>query len=316
MTLCEENCKLIYYNYETEKVKCSCDVKINMPLLHDIKFDKKELYKRFIDIKDIINIKVIKCFKAVFNGSLIQNYGFFIMLIIILLFIICLTIFSANSYDNLKMDINEIIIALKSKKPYIQKKLTINNTRKKRKVKSRKSVPTSNYLSINKLNDEKIEVSNINNDIIYKKDAQDITQNKSLNDQQILDYKDFELNLLEYKEALKTDKRTYFQFYISLLKSRHLFIFSFWPVKDYNSRIIKIFLFFFYFSIHLTVNALFFNDSTMHKIYEDKGSYNFIYQIPQIIYSSLISGIINILIKYLALSQDSIVKLKQEKNKE
>ena len=68
--------------------------------------------------------------------------------------------------------------------------------------------------------------------------------------------------------------------------------------------------------MNLVVNALFFTEGTLHKIYQDEGHFNFLYQIPQIIYSSLISGIINILIKYLALSQDSIVKLKQEKNKE
>ena len=118
---------------------------------------------------------------------------------------------------------------------------------------------------------------------------------------------------MEYEEAKKFDKRTYFQFYFSLLKIKNLLIFSFWPDKDYNSRIIKMFLFFLYFTIYLTINALFFNDSTMHQIYEDEGSYNFIYQIPQILYSSIISGVINTLIEYLSLSQDNIVKLKQEK---
>ena len=53
----------------------------------------------------------------------------------------------------------------------------------------------------------------------------------------------------------------------------------------------------------------------MHKIYMDKGNYNIVYQIPQIIYSSIISIIINIIIKFLSLSQDKIVKLKQEKLK-
>ena len=56
--------------------------------------------------------------------------------------------------------------------------------------------------------------------------------------------------------------------------------------------------------------------NTMHKIYEDKGNYNFIYQIPQIIYSSLIGAIINIIIKTLALSQKNIVALRQEKDAE
>ena len=53
----------------------------------------------------------------------------------------------------------------------------------------------------------------------------------------------------------------------------------------------------------------------MHKIYEDQGSYNFVYQLPQIIYSSLISIILDVPLKLLALSEDNILDLKKEKGK-
>ncbi len=53
----------------------------------------------------------------------------------------------------------------------------------------------------------------------------------------------------------------------------------------------------------------------MHKIYKDKGKYNILYQIPQIIYSTIISRFIDALIRTLALSQDNIVELKREKEK-
>ena len=79
---------------------------------------------------------------------------------------------------------------------------------------------------------------------------------------------------------------------------KHLLLFSFYPNKDYNSRIIKIFLFFFFFSEHFTINTLFYTDSTMHKIYEDKGSFNLIYKIPQILYSSILSAVLSSIIKY------------------
>ena len=65
----------------------------------------------------------------------------------------------------------------------------------------------------------------------------------------------------------------------------------------------------------MTINALFFNDETMHKIYHDKGKYNLLFQIPQILYSTLISTIIDSLIKNLALSQDKVTELKKEKEK-
>ena len=48
----------------------------------------------------------------------------------------------------------------------------------------------------------------------------------------------------------------------------------------------------------------------MHKIYEDKGKYNFRYQMPQILYSTLITIIINIIIKFLALSEKNVIQIK------
>lgn len=54
----------------------------------------------------------------------------------------------------------------------------------------------------------------------------------------------------------------------------------------------------------------------MHKIYEDEGVFNFIYLIPQILYSIIISTIINIIIKYLSLSEKDITNLKKAKIKD
>ena len=50
----------------------------------------------------------------------------------------------------------------------------------------------------------------------------------------------------------------------------------------------------------------------MHKIYEDGGKWNFIYQLPQIIYSAFFSYIFDWIINFFALSQDNILTLKHE----
>ena len=131
-----------------------------------------------------------------------------------------------------------------------------------------------------------------------------------------MEYNDEEKNNLNYELALRYDKRTYFEYYLSLLKTKHPFIFSFCYSKDYNSKIIKLDLFFISFIMNYVINALFFNDNTMHKIYEDEGSFNFLYQLPQIIYSSLISNILDNLLKLLALSEDNILDYKNNKNKQ
>ena len=54
----------------------------------------------------------------------------------------------------------------------------------------------------------------------------------------------------------------------------------------------------------------------MHNIYEKKGTYGIENQLPKIIYSSIISIVLNTLLKLLALSNDSIIKFKQSKNKD
>ena len=130
-----------------------------------------------------------------------------------------------------------------------------------------------------------------------------------------MEFIDDEINNLSYDLALKYDKRTYLNYYCSLLRTKHIFIFSFFNKRDYNSRIIKIDLFFISFGISYVVNALFFNDETMHKIYESKGSFDFLYQIPQILYSSLISAVLGLLLNILALSSDTIIDFKKNKSK-
>ena len=62
------------------------------------------------------------------------------------------------------------------------------------------------------------------------------------------------------------------------------------------------------------MNALFFKDDSLHKIYEDQGKYNFLYQIPQILYSIIFTQIISSLLEKLSLSQDEISDLKEKYN--
>ena len=125
---------------------------------------------------------------------------------------------------------------------------------------------------------------------------------------------DIEMNSLDYQEALILDKRTFFQYYCSLLKTKHLVLFTFCLYNDYNIVFIKISLFLLSFSLYFTVNGFFFTDETMHKINEDKGAFNIIFQIPQILYSTVISAVINLILKKLSLSETQILSIKQEKN--
>ena len=116
----------------------------------------------------------------------------------------------------------------------------------------------------NKEKNKKNNKLNKNNDIKKK------SNNQTLNIQ--------ELNSLNYKQAIKLDKRSYLQYYFSLLLKKHLILFSFIPINDYNIISLKICLFLIILSLNFAVNGFFFNDKSMHNIYIDNGLFNIIEQ--------------------------------------
>ena len=203
--------------------------------------------------------------------------------------------------------------------------LSKNSIQKKKKKSNEHNPPKKNNCIFinneNKINNIKKEKCDIN---IENKDSENYSKSKMMNSKQknkemnkkietIMEYNDEEINELQYDIAIKKDKRTYCIYYISLLKTNHNLIFSFFNNNDYNSRIVKIDLFFISFTIYYTINALFFNDKSMHKIYTNNGSFSLESQIAQIIYSSLISFVLNKPLKLLALSNSSIINFKQSK---
>ena len=99
---------------------------------------------------------------------------------------------------------------------------------------------------------------------------------------------------------------------MSLIKLKHPIIFSFVPIKDYNTMIIKVDIFILSFGFNYVINALCFNESTIHKIYEDKGEYNLGYFLPKILLSFVLTNIFVILIKYNFLSDKDIINIKNE----
>ena len=372
MAICEENCYLLDYDTDNKKVKCSCPIKLNLPLVENIEIDKKQFFKSFTYINTFANIKMMKCIKDVIDlKELKNNSGFLIFFFIVFIFFISLFLFSCKFYLDLKKQIIQIFNAKKEIKQEREKEMqntlatsnknlkyvenmmkrgnnksininintniqTINKyrkppkkngTRRKKQIKINKNLKLKNNLNafknkrINKkkksINKKVISTSKDSIAKIKRNEKSKIQFNSIENNnlENILKLNDNELNSLKYEEALKQDKRSFSQYYCSLLKTNHLIIFTFCNNTDYNSKVIKILLLLFSFSLNLTINALFFNDDTMHKIYIDQGSFNLNYQLPQILYSTLISIVISIIINKLALTEDDILKLKKEKNK-
>ena len=61
------------------------------------------------------------------------------------------------------------------------------------------------------------------------------------------------------------------------------------------------------------MNVFFFSDESMHKVFLNYGKYNFIQQIPQIVYTIIISQLIEVFLCYLSLTDKYIYKIKNLK---
>ena len=287
------------------------------------------MLKNFKELKYTSNILVIKCYKKLFTKKgIIINIGNYILLSIIFISIIFTILFKIKGYERIITQVRKLVLNENSKYKKENKlnkdkrinpinlNLTLNFKKNKKKKDKNISKRMKNKKDKNILNKQKTEgVSHKSTDKLQFSKIENLN-NLTNNDEtknELIKYNDYELNSLTYIEALEKDKRSYFQYYISLLKTKHVVIFTFYTSTDYNSRIIKIILFLISFSLYYTVNALFFTDSTMHKIYEEKGNLNFIYFIPQILYSTIISSVIDFIIKFLSLTEKNIIEIKKTK---
>ena len=165
------------------------------------------------------------------------------------------------------------------------------------------------------MNENKNKKNNIPKNISSILETNDI-KNKTSDILLIKPDTDYEFNWLSYEDALRYDKRSSCEYYISLIKNKQLFLFTFCSFNDYNSGVIKKFMLFLSFALHYTVNALFFDDSNMHQIYEDEGKFNLGYQIPYILFSMIISNLImRLMLHFLVLTDKDILQVKLQPNK-
>ena len=198
----------------------------------------------------------------------------------------------------------------------VKKSKTIKGNPLKKRIKFKKENSGHNgQMSSSKLKIKSIDITfklrNKNNNNSLKKKVRINSKKVTMKPQK---YIDCELNLLDYKNAIIYDKRPFSKYYLSLLFSKQLMLFSFYPNKDYNIKIIKISIFFLALDIIFAVNTIFFSNSIIHKIYSNGGVYNLSFFIGPILFSFIISYVIINLIRYFSLSERVLIELKREEN--
>ena len=316
-------------------------------------FSGKSIYQSFYTVLKYSNYKVLKCFKLAFTIKSIstENLGSILSIAYFIFYFLFFIIYSIKGTKKLKNDFSKIIKNFcdnneenievssfkknknkkidnknknlnkkniekinysppKKKKLFIYKNQKDNLKFKKKFEKEKNSYNASsmsknafiNFLSKRDLNKKMSE--NINEVKIEKKKFEISGNNK---------FDNYELNNLEYVFAKKFDKRNCFKIYWSLLKREHLVIFTFITTDDHNITFVKYSRFFFLLCTDMAMNVFFFADEIMHKMFLDYGKYNIIQQIPQILYSTEVSQIIEIFICYLSLTDKYYYQIKESK---
>ena len=344
-TKCQNNCQYSNYSLEKQYLKCECSID-NKDIQSD-KFDTKIIFTSFYEVLKYSNFHVLKCYKLVFNLYFItDNYGSIILIIFFLIYLFFIFIFIFKGISPLKVQLfREISKKCNNKEILKHSPFNLNKIKKKtenektkskflrRKINNKTSVINNNI----KNNVKRINIKNnsktnrkiiINSNKMHlslspnnKANNSKVTLNnftKKLNNKKLKNEKekldDFELNELEYLEAIKFDKRSFNKIYWSFLKRNHIILFTFFSWNDYNLPYIKFAKFIFLISSDMAMNIFFFTDDSMHKIYLNYGKYNFIQHIPKIIYSTIVSQILEFFLCYLCLTDKHIYQVKRIKD--
>ena len=340
-TRCQSNCNFSDYLIESKYLKCKCDDSNSEINTKDSqKFNTEIIYKSFYDVLKFSNYKVLKCYKLAFTRhSLTKNIGSIIILIFIFIYIIFIILYLIKGNNEIKKKLiiiknnnnNKIkefknTMKIKENNNILKGSSIKNDNKKKKRVKNNNNtLPKKEYyppkkIKLNKDSDIKILFQNKNNNKIIIDKASNsnnsfIKKIKKFNDIDKEKMDNYELNHLEYEQAIKFDKRKFCEIYWSLLNRKQIILFTFFNPNDFNIIYIKFAQFIFLICTDMALNVFFFADETMHKMFLDYGKYDIVQQIPQIIYSNIVSIGIQILINFFSLTDKNFYEIKCKKLK-
>ncbi len=313
------------------------------------KLNPKTLSQSFYYVLKYSNYKIFKCYKLVFDKSVFtKNKGGIILFILFFLYLMCLIVHIIKGLTSLKEKLGESIeeqkrlSTYKNTENFPPKKIrssmkhgggnkgslvTLEENAKSEKVKFEKEpkkIKRSKTKAFKEKKDKKnIKKSSSSKEILKPDKSRKSSkfkikiQDRKESEGELNDYEkekknmdDFQLNDLKYEEALKYDQRNFFRTYYSIIKREHRIIFTFFVCNDYNLAPVKLSKFIFLLATDMTMNVFFFSDSSMHKIYLNYGKYDFVQQIPQIIYSTIVSQILEVFLCYLSITDSLIYEIK------
>ena len=345
---CEVNCTFKGLDFNQSKFICECQPKFKFASfddLYEMEFTNKTnlIYQFDIEPK-LTNFDVIKCYYLIASVEYItHNPGFYLLSIILLFLFIIILLFIFKGYNSLSQRIDEaikmkfhpklihpnknlIVIKIKIKHKINNNKIKKNNNNNNNKSRSSKNMKKDNKSAKNINIRRNVSVSNNNLLTCKVNDPRkyQVTNSGSLNGlneekgENIYTFEnDYELNMLNFDQALQCDNREFCDIYRSFIKNKQLIFFSLCDFNSYNSAIIKKVIFFLSFIYHYGINAFFFTDEILDSIFEEEGKYNPMILVPNSAYSAIITTVlIKLMVDFLVLTEKKVLQIKNEKTEE
>ena len=348
--ICQKNCEFEDYTPESKYMKCDCKVtnEKKIETKEPEKVTKKSVIKSFYNVLKYSNYKVLRCYNLVFRKVTIkENVGSILSNIYFIGYIIAFFIFCYNRGAYFLKGIEKLLkgdkgdntielnkednISIFEKKQEniddeIDKKSDGNKVIKFSKdTKNDKSVHTRTVKDISSVSENKnLGTKDVlrNNLVILEQDSKrelKKTPNEKESKKSELDkdeeqgLSNYELNALSYNEALMFDNRKFLDMYWYLLRREHIIIFTFVSWNDYNLFSVKLSKLFLTICSDMAFNVFFFSDESMHKLYTSGGENDFVGQIAQMVYSTIISQLLQIYVEYLIMTDSQYYYLKKLK---
>ena len=146
LSICEEDCQFTEYDMINKRAICSCYTKINLPLISEIKVDKDKFLSNFYDIKNIANIKMLKCIKLLFDkNNIFNNSANYMLIILFFTGIVAAFVFCCHNNLKIKKDIKQIFIETKSDDNKIKRKTIHNEIKEESKIQNKKLIIKTYY---------------------------------------------------------------------------------------------------------------------------------------------------------------------------
>ena len=328
MSLCESHCT--FKGIVHGEILCECDIKIKFnSYMNNV--DRYSLVYRFDDLGiSHFNLWLMKCFYSLFQkGALSNNIGHYIILSIMILIIIGTILFYLIERNimlkNIKALLEDTLDKINRKELYKKQKNLLKNELNEGESLPNKDNPHSIYNyrrkgnDITKNPDEPIKGSKSKD--VLDENSQQIANNLELSIDRLeikensIEKTDNEMNYLSYESAIRLDKRTFCQYYLSLIRTKQIIVFCF-TKNDFNSRIIKIGYVLIIYSLFLTMNALFIEDSSLHNLHILEGTIEYKYHFIKVLYPTLICFFLSKFLQSFIFTETDILRIRKNDGKE